>query len=107
MITVAWQREMEDASEAFEDSPHDLNLYLDGKLPNGAWTQLVASESGETSSGDDTYNNVEQIRFFQNPSNEDQYQFRVRVVRAPGNTELAQQEFTVASRHGFTSIPPL
>jgi len=104
VLTCVWHRAMTSALNPVPGSPHDLNIYLEGKLPGGNWTVLTQSDTGETVPGLKTFNNVEQVRFTQPAYGQPQYVFRVRVERVNDPSPLLYQGFTLASRRPFLGI---
>lgn len=93
VFTCVWHRAMIDEDTPITGSPGNINLFLERRpVEGGSWTQVTSSES--------EVDNLEQVRD-QQPSSGQQYDFRIKIKRVNGNSQLIAQPFTVSSRHSF------
>ncbi|GIK16585.1 MAG: hypothetical protein BroJett003_15490 [Planctomycetota bacterium] len=109
VVTSVWHRAMVDEDTPVMDvgggkSPANLDLILEAKpLSGGVWSTVATTIGTYDGNDGNRESNVRQLRAEQNPENETQLEFRVRVEHNPTNDSpfTGSQGFTLASRYGF------
>ncbi|KAB2938977.1 MAG: S8 family serine peptidase [Phycisphaerae bacterium] len=109
VVTGVWHRAMVDEDTPVMDvaggkSPANLDLIIEAKpLSGGVWSTVDSTVGSYDGNDGNRESNVRQVRAEQNPENETQLEFRVRVEHNPTNDSpfTGSQGFTLASRHGF------